>query len=127
MRVETKDMRKQTDEEFRKQMMAKYKVCELCGGKRGLEVHHLIPKVCELKSHNLDTEDNCIVVCTKCHAMLTPRKELQKYGIEKAKYFTRLLGEFYERIGKNEDCVNAVDVCDLVDDLCHEICDFVGV
>lgn len=53
--------------------------CELCGSKLNLEVHHKIPKVCG----GTDDEDNLILVCGLCHYKLTPKKTLQRIGIEK--------------------------------------------
>lgn len=53
--------------------------CELCGSKRGLEAHHIIPIVCG----GDDSEDNLICVCQCCHARLTPRRVLIRLGIKK--------------------------------------------
>lgn len=55
--------------------------CELCGSKRFLEVHHCIP-VCV---GGTDDEENLLVVCCSCHEKLTPRRLLQRIGINKAK------------------------------------------
>lgn len=59
--------------------------CELCGSRRNLEVHHIIPRCTYISGMNidLDDEDNLIVVCGSCHARLTPRRMLTKYGIAK--------------------------------------------
>lgn len=67
--------------------------CELCGSKKSLELHHIIPMVCEPPEHlnvlkhpiNLDTEDNWICVCGSCHAKLTPKNLLVKYGMNNSK------------------------------------------
>ena len=53
--------------------------CELCGSRRGLEAHHIIPKVCG----GDESEDNLICVCRKCHSLLTPRSLLCKIGMRK--------------------------------------------
>lgn len=69
----------------RKHSMAMDKVvkeagrCELCGSRRGLEAHHIIPVVCG----GDDSYDNLICVCQCCHARLTPRSILTKFGIKK--------------------------------------------
>jgi len=57
--------------------------CELCGSKRNLEVHHIVPRcACEgIIDSNVD--DNLIVVCGSCHSKLTPKRFLCKYGINK--------------------------------------------
>lgn len=56
--------------------------CELCGSKRGLEAHHIIPVVCG----GDDCEDNLICVCQCCHARLTPRAILTRFGIQKVQH-----------------------------------------
>ena len=53
--------------------------CELCGSKRGLEAHHIIP-VC-VGGDN--TEENLICLCQNCHARLTPRSKLCKIGLDR--------------------------------------------
>lgn len=59
--------------------------CELCGSKRNLQLHHVIPRVCENDFLDLDVEDNWLCVCGSCHAKLTPKNLLTKYGISKVK------------------------------------------
>ena len=55
--------------------------CELCGSRRNLEAHHIIP-YCIYKQ---ETKDNLICVCRSCHLKLTPHSLLTKYGIQKAR------------------------------------------
>lgn len=79
--------------------------CELCADTRGLQVHHIIPKVCELGDENLDDPENLIVVCRSCHAKLTPHKLLTVHGLKKVRYITpisRMAGEFLERVQREE-------------------------
>lgn len=67
--------------------------CELCGSRKNLQLHHIIPLVCEplgwenvlKKPVQLDIEDNWIVVCSSCHSKLTPKNLLTKYGLNKKK------------------------------------------
>ena len=59
--------------------------CELCGSRRNLQLHHIIPMVCENEFIDLDIEDNWLCVCGSCHAKLTPKNILVKYGISKVK------------------------------------------
>ena len=67
--------------------------CELCGSKRNLQLHHMIPMVCQpddddnllKKPIDLDIEDNWICVCCSCHDKLTPKNLLCKYGMNKQK------------------------------------------
>jgi hypothetical protein len=66
-----------TSNEFRKSIDH----CELCGARRSLELHHIIPT----SLGGPDEEDNWIMLCVNCHSRLTPRKILQRLGIEKAK------------------------------------------
>ena len=76
--------------------------CELCGSKRGLEAHHIIPVVCG----GDDSEDNLICVCQCCHARLTPRAILVRLGIRKTQHsyskreFKLELYDKIEEIGK---------------------------
>ena len=63
--------------------------CELCGSKRGLEAHHIVPLI----FGGPDTEDNLLVVCCSCHAKLTPRKLLTKQGLKNAKDNGKQLGQ----------------------------------
>lgn len=56
------------------------KRCELCGSKKVLEAHHIIPVVCG----GSDNDENLIAICSACHSKLTPRSELTKYGIQLA-------------------------------------------
>lgn len=58
--------------------------CELCGSKRNVEVHHIIPKICGINGIDLECDDNLIVVCSTCHGKLTPRSILTKWGIKKS-------------------------------------------
>lgn len=110
--------------------------CELCGSKRGLEVHHIIPMCTDIDGVDLNDDENLIVVCRKCHAFLTPRKVLQKYGIAKQKIVNAQLKNkynaevaewkkrmeyseknllFYSTIGTMLESGDNVDFCDLLD------------
>ena len=72
--------------------------CELCGSRRNLEVHHIIPRCTYIPGMNidLDDEDNLIVVCGSCHSRLTPRRMLTKYGIAKMPISGDENGEYVE-------------------------------
>lgn len=92
--------------------------CELCGSRRNLEVHHMIPMVCEpvdsmrmLQSGSikLDVEDNWIVLCSACHSRLTPKKLLTRLGIYRSRlacYRYEVYKDFCEYI---EDCLTKFD------------------
>lgn len=56
--------------------------CELCGSRRDLQAHHIIP-VSMLPDSLAETEDNLICVCKGCHAKLTPTALLTKIGIKR--------------------------------------------
>ncbi len=85
-------------------------------------MHHIIPiavlKIVDdrINIPELDCEENMIVVCKKCHGLLTPRSILQKFGMAKLapKYDRRL--QFYETLGA-KDVVSAVDVLDVFDEV----------
>lgn len=66
-------------------LLQAHSCCELCGDKRNLEVHHIIPVVCG----GSDDVSNLVVVCGRCHARLTPKSELTKIGLRKS---TKQLG-----------------------------------
>lgn len=66
-----------TKDEFRKSIDH----CELCGCRRSLELHHIVPLTCG----GPDNEENWIMVCVNCHARLTPRRILQRIGIDRRK------------------------------------------
>lgn len=76
--------------------------CELCGSKRNLRLHHMIPLVCENEFINLDVQDNWLCVCGACHAKLTPRNLLCKYGISNVK-------KNNEKILKRQKFLGAID------------------
>jgi len=66
--------------------------CELCGSKRGIEVHHIIPRCCAIEGVDLDHIDNLIVVCRSCHSKLTPRSILSQYGTQRARKEGKQIG-----------------------------------
>lgn len=85
--------------------------CELCGSRRGLEAHHIIP-IC---AGGDNSEENLICVCGTCHARLTPRSKLCKIGIDRVKtrnYLVTLWTEIYDRC---ENAENIFDIFDAVD------------
>ena len=77
--------------------------CELCGSRRGLEAHHIIPLVCGGE----DVEDNLICVCQCCHTLLTPRSLLTKLGIKKTKERNAKIVESSHRIIEDEILKNS--------------------
>lgn len=62
--------------------------CELCGSKRDLQAHHIIP----YSLFPSDDEDNIICVCKGCHAKLTPTSLLTKVGLNNARENGKKLG-----------------------------------
>lgn len=99
--------------------------CELCGSKRSLEVHHIVPRCTEIEGVDLEDEENLIVLCGRCHSLLTPRSVLCKYGIAKTKQrnerikstdensiaFYKILGDMIEAYGS----IGFADACDVHD------------
>lgn len=67
--------------QIKQQLLEEVGKCELCGSTRELELHHVIPVVCG----GSDSLENLILVCRKCHAILTPKSELTKIGLKNAK------------------------------------------
>lgn len=96
--------------------------CELCGSWRGLDVHHIVPVVCG----GSDSRDNLIVVCSGCHGKLTPKSELTKIGLEKARtkdYNARQAEKIYRRcedILEAENELTVLDVYDVIDEVLME-------
>ena len=85
--------------------------CELCGSRRGLEAHHIIP----ISAGGDNSEENLICVCSTCHARLTPRSKLRKMGLDKVKtrnYLVALWIEIYDRC---ENAESIIDIFDAVD------------
>ena len=104
-----------------RQLLSETNKCELCGNRRGLEVHHIIPRV----AGGPDEIDNMIVVCSSCHAKLTPRSALAKYGIRAVRYrnvVEEIATEFYRAVDKEIDIGFSVrDVLDIFDRVCDEV------
>ena len=100
--------------------------CELCGSKRGLEVHHIIP----ISFGGDDVDENKIVVCCGCHAKLTPRRLLTTKGIKRAKEnnvkidaLNYCIDVFYGTLNsmvENFDIPDFADVCDAFDNAIQE-------
>lgn len=93
---------------IRKERMGDIGKCELCGSKRGLELHHCIP--CSLGG---DTEDNLILVCAGCHAKLTPKSALTKLGLRNRIYNIKM--SFYKWVGEFIDAGEKPDTDDFFD------------
>lgn len=79
-RTQTSLMREVIDEAGR---------CELCGSKRDLQAHHIIP----FCFYPVDDKENLICVCKGCHAKLTPSSVLTKIGIETARLNGKQIGQ----------------------------------
>lgn len=115
--------------------MREHDRCELCGETINLELHDIIPLTARIDGLDIDCTDNYVCVCEKCHKRLTPRRLLQRYGIERAKehdeklkhikqfwiYFYQLIGEkmeetkFKVNFGGTEFTLDEVDACAIMD------------
>ena len=107
--------------EFRRilrERIDEFRRCELCGCKRSLELHHIIPAVLG----GGDSDDNLILLCGGCHAKLTPKKELAKIGARAngAKRNIPLCNaqKVFDEIGRR-DAVSAVEVMDIIEELAY--------
>ena len=101
--------------------------CELCGSSKGVECHHILPMCLEGYGVDFDVESNYISVCRKCHALLTPKDLLSKYGVEKSRHGAVVLlylkRRFYKIMGEILDSgneVSAVEACDIFDKAVEE-------
>lgn len=93
--------------------------CELCGTRRGLEVHHIIPRVCG----GTDAKENLIVICSGCHAKLTPRGILTKSGLyaSSENLLSMIETRFYGSIKDENYHMTAADVVGLFSDVMQSI------
>lgn len=97
--------------------------CELCGSSRQLELHHIVPRVCG----GDNSEENLILICKRCHALLTPTSLLTKIGINNKRFVSdrdQFKYELYKKIqqGLNEyggsNLTTVFDIiCDAIDNL----------
>ena len=79
-----------------KKLLSETDKCELCGNRRRLEVHHIIPVS---YGGPEDDTDNMIVICEICHTKLTPKNILIKHGMDKGLseiVIWRIYKRFYE-------------------------------
>ena len=98
---------------IKRQLLQKVKQCELCGNDRNLEVHHIIPLCCGGE----DSIDNMIVVCSTCHAKLTPKSQLTKLGIKRCREKQDKILKFYTILNEFEGDYDVHFILDLVDNL----------
>lgn len=96
----------------KKLLLKEHERCELCGSRRGLEVHHIIPQVCGGKSEL----SNLIVLCCSCHAKLTPKSYLTKVGMDKVRERNRITDCFIEMLNAIEaqEPVTASETVDII-------------
>jgi len=96
----------------KKRLLELKNVCELCGDARKLDVHHIIPK----SLGGSDDLDNLIVVCGKCHGVLTPKSELTKCGLRRARSEPVVSASaFYAAISERLDAGDSVGPCEIMD------------
>lgn len=97
--------------QIKQQLLEEVGKCELCGSTRELELHHVIPVVCG----GSDSPENLILVCKKCHALLTPKSELTRIGLKKAKQGTKFVSaiDFYTELDAYEGDFVLKDVFDV--------------
>ena len=103
MRYQTKIMKKIVKENDK---------CELCGSKRNLEAHHIIP----IALGGEDIDENILCVCEKCHTLLTPRKYLTKLGIRSInRNYEYDFFKYFNEMAESGEMVTAIDVIDYVE------------
>lgn len=103
---------------IRKQRMDECGACELCGRRYGLELHHIVP----VAFGGEDTNENLILLCSPCHARLTPKSVLAKAGMQKFhvyNYFEYVLGKIYYTSFINDDRT-ALNVFDSIEQVFGE-------
>lgn len=114
---------KRTQSALMRELLSENEKCELCGSKRSLEVHHIIPIVCGGE----ESADNMIVICSKCHALLTPKGLLTRIGLNKASsknLISTLSYSFYKKLNttvENRERLDAFLIMDLFDETVGEV------
>ena len=88
-----------------RQLLDEVEQCELCGSKRNLEAHHIIP----VSVGGPDESDNLIVVCGSCHSKLTPKGVLTKMALQKRLRNGAAYIDFFRNVIEL-DCDTASDV-----------------
>lgn len=97
--------------------------CQLCGSKFGLEVHHIVPITCG----GYDDKRNWLLVCKKCHAMLTPTGLFSKIGQDRATLVTKLRLAFYQKCQdtlEETNFLDSSDICDIFDEVMDDLEEF---
>ena len=120
-----------SDRGNKKELLSENQQCELCGSKRSLEVHHIVPQMtsCVYGYDLIENRDNMIVLCGTCHAKLTPKNILIRGGmkiansvivnrkknqiIDKNQFYEKAM-EIFEEYGTS---INAAQVFDMVDEI----------
>lgn len=115
-------MANKSNNTIKKKLIERVGACELCGNTRNLEVHHIIPLMFQTPAVNLDVEDNMLVVCKKCHGLLTPKGLLSSLGMHR-KSSGEPLRRFYKAIENEDFSLGACDVVDLAHDMANEYID----
>ena len=112
-------MSRHANQKAMRDYVSEHPVCELCGSRKGVECHHILPMCMEMFGVNFDVEDNYLSVCRKCHALLTPRPLLAKIGNERSRWDgnvpLQIRWRFYDTIGKMLDNGEYVDSDTLFD------------
>ena len=104
-----------------REALKEHERCELCGSKRELQAHHIIP-ICV---GGPDVQANILVVCKKCHALLTPSSILTAFGIQRMRSqygdepVVSIQRKIYERcddICESGDSLDVIEVFDIMDE-----------
>lgn len=119
--------RREENKAAQREYMKDYDRCELCGSKKNLQCHHIIPLSTSIVGCDLDVEDNYICVCSACHAKLTPKNLIVKYGMAKKRFIDekdRIGFYFYKNVGDaleyNNGLLSACDIMDIFDETLNE-------
>ena len=122
-------MSRAANQKAMREYIAEHPVCELCGSRKGVECHHVLPMCMEMYGVNFDVEDNYLSVCRKCHALLTPRSLLAKIGNERLRWDgnvpLQIRWRFYDTIGKmldNGEYVDSDTLFDVFDEVIDGYC-----
>lgn len=102
--------RKQT--QAMRKVLSEHERCELCGSKRELQAHHIIP----VGLGGRDVEENILCVCAKCHTLLTPTSIMTKNAINTHRDLQIKFYQHFHNLSLAGERYSAVDVMDYLDE-----------
>ena len=110
--------RREENKAAQRKYMKDYDRCELCGSKKNLQCHHIIPLSTSIVGCDIDVEDNFLCVCSACHAKLTPKNLIVRYSMAKQRFTNekdRIAYYFYKNVQDALEDNSFLSACDMMD------------